>query len=184
MLALGTLADELEPSDTLTGEIGRLAATAPTPIARAAAPPAAMLTSRRTGGGRRWPLAAAAAAVVVVVFAAGWLAGIRIGAEARYSYLVQAPGGAVLQFSGVAGDDAVTVWMAGLDRLPADQRYQLWAIRDGRWLTIGVCNTNAEGRWRGDFAFSLVSEEEIALTIEPKPGSEHPTAEPVIRTRF
>ncbi|MEX2228954.1 MAG: anti-sigma factor [Dehalococcoidia bacterium] len=173
VLALGTLADEREPSAAFAAGLARLAERG-----EAAAP--------RGRRGRRdwWRPAAAAAAIVVVVFAAGWLAGVRLGAEARYSYLVQAPGGAVLQFSGISGADTVTVWMDGFDRLPAEQRYQLWAIREGRWLTIGVCNTSADGRWRGDFVFTLATDEEIALTVEPAPGSDRPTADPVLRTRF
>ncbi|MDA1003598.1 MAG: anti-sigma factor [Chloroflexi bacterium] len=187
VLALGTLAEEREPSAALAGEIERLTGEVPgdrSAVAPVHMRPLAEPGARRSVAHRWWPRAAAAAAVLLVVFTAGWLAGGTLGAEERYSYVVQAPGGAVLEFSGIAGDDAVTVWMAGLDRLPPDQRYQIWAIRDDRWVTIGICNTNAEGRWRGDFAFTLATDEEIALTIEPTPGSDRPTSDPLIRTRF
>lgn len=188
VLALGTLAEERAPSAALAGEIERLTGRAPGDRSAVAPdqmrPPRAEPGARRSIGRRWWPRAAAAAAVLLVVFTAGWLAGGTLGAEERYSYVVQAPGGAMLEFSGIAGDDTVTVWMAGLDRLPPDQRYQLWALRDDRWVSIGIYNTNPEGRWRGDFAFTLATDEEIALTIEPTPGSDGPTSDPLIRTRF
>jgi anti-sigma-K factor RskA len=74
--------------------------------------------------------------------------------------------------------------MAGFTRLPEAQAYQLWAVRDGVWLRIGICNTNEQGGWMGDFQFSVREGEQIALTIEPAEGSEKPTSEPLLASNF
>jgi len=77
-----------------------------------------------------------------------------------------------------------SVFMAGFTRLPQAQAYQLWAVRDGVWLRIGICNTNEQGGWMGDFEFSVRAGEQIALTIEPAKGSEKPTSEPLLASNF
>ncbi len=170
-LALATLVADAEPSPALAGRIERLTAE----------------ESPAAGGARRrrW-LFPAAAAVLLAVFAGGWLAGamwVEIDAE-RYSYALRGPGETVVRFSGRLGQAPMTVSMAGVPRLPAERSYQLWAIQDGRWLSVGTYNTNAQGEWRGVFEFALESGDEIAITVEPAGGSERPSSDPVFRSGF
>ena len=129
---------------------------------------------------------AAAAVAVLLVFAAGVLAGGAITGDRgeALAFVLQGEGGALMEVRGSTSQDSVTVTMAGLDRLSGGS-YQVWAIRDGKWLSIGVCNTNAEGAWVGDFAFQLQNGEQVALTIEALGGSEGgPTGEPLLRSAY
>ncbi len=141
---------------------------------------AASLVSRAN----RLPLwqTAAAAVVLLAVFGAGWLASALVGNDGsqNVSILVQGPEGKYVALAGAGSDQSVTVTMDGFAKLPEGQAYQVWAIRDGKWLRIGVCNTNADGWWKGDFAFTIRPGEQIALTIEPPEGSPAPTSEPIL----
>jgi anti-sigma-K factor RskA len=130
-----------------------------------------------------WWQMAAAAAVLIAVFGAGWLANGLIGSDQQeVSIVVQAADGSYVVLESADSDDSVTVTMEGFARLPEGQAYQVWAIREGRWLRIGVCNTDEEGWWKGDFAFSVQPGESIALTVEPTGGSDTPTSEPLLRS--
>jgi anti-sigma-K factor RskA len=125
---------------------------------------------------------ALAAVVLLALFGGGWLGGRLTGEQAAQEVTlnVQGSGGQILSLNGETSEDHVTVMMAGLQRLPSDQVYQLWAVRGEEWVRIGTCNTNAEGGWKGDFPFQVQSGERIALTVEPAGGSERPTSEPLL----
>ncbi len=208
VFALDTLADEREPSGALGARIASItraapavgaadaeaatAADAPGVGVAAAGPPgdavAAPLTGATARGGRRatrlrWALAAAAVVALVAVFAAGWAVGRggRSGAAPLFAFSVEGGGGQLVRFSGVAGESPVSVTMAGLQRLDPEHAYELWAIRDGRWMRIGVCNTNAAGGWVGTFPFALRAGDDVALTIEPAGGSAAPSSTPILR---
>jgi anti-sigma-K factor RskA len=133
-----------------------------------------------------WRAFAVAAAVLAVVFGAGWVSGQLLDSDgaAELQVIVQGAGGQLVELSGGTAGETVTVTMAGFDRLPAERGYQIWAIRDGEWLSIGVCNTNTNGWWSGDFQFTARTGEQIALTVEPAAGSPAPTSEPLLRTGF
>lgn len=138
----------------------------------------------------RWWLAAAAVVALVAVFTAGWAARTVLDdgspspatPEVRYAYALQGASGEFVSFTGIEGSDHVTVTMAGLARLGGDQRYRLWAIRDGRWERIGQCNTNTQGGWVGDFAFALRAGEQLAVTIERTSADPQPPGAPILRT--
>jgi len=136
----------------------------------------------------RWWSLGAVAAIALVMFGAGWFAGVRSAPEAqqavRYSYEMRSPAGQLVRFAGIEGTDRVTVTMDGIETLPEGRQYQVWAIRDGKWISVGHCNTNARGWWRGDFEFTLNRGEEVALTVEPTGGSPKPTAPALLRTKL
>lgn len=135
-----------------------------------------------------WWLAGAAAAIALVMFGGGWYVGQRTAPAAqqavRYSYEMRSPTGQLVRFAGIEGTDRVTVTMDGLTAQPEGRQYQVWAIRDGKWVSLGSCNTNARGWWKGDFEFTLNRGEEVALTIEPAGGSPKPTSAAVLRTKL
>jgi len=150
---------------------------------------------------RPWWLAAAAVVALLAVFAGGWATHAVFdddpapalvatstpapaASEVRYAYAIHGADGQLVTFAGVEGSDKVTVRMAGFTRLQGDDRYRLWAIRDGQWLRIGQCNTNAQGGWLGDFDFALRSGEELAITIETTTADPQPPAPPILRSRF
>ncbi len=134
---------------------------------------------------RRHVLAAALAAIVVVLGA--WNAALQFGdggGTETFVHVYRTESGLWLRVETQFGEPHAGVALGGLERLPAEQTYQLWAVRDGRWLSIGTFNANAEGRWQGDFDFALQSGDEIAVTVESGGGSERPTSEPLMTTRL
>jgi len=151
----------------------------------AIAPPPAV---RRMNRGGAWWFMGAAAAIALVMFAAGWYTGMQTTpnptALIRYSYEMRGPQGEIVRFAGIEGSERVTVTMDGLQAQPDGHQYQVWAIRDGKWISLGHCNTNTRGWWKGDFEFTLRSGEEVAVTIEPTGGSPKPSAPAILRTKF
>ena len=164
------LDDDLDERDLKEAE-------APAPRSRFAAPRA-----------NSWWLMGMAAAIALVMFGAGWYTGTRntpaAQAPVRYSYEMRSPTGQLVKFAGIEGTDRVTVTMDGLQAQPEGRQYQVWAIRDGKWVSLGSCNTNAKGWWRGDFEFTLKSGEEVALTVEPAGGSPKPSTPALLRTKL
>lgn len=183
VFALDRYSDELSPGAIGAPVGGRIEASGTAPRE---APETA---SRKRSGGSflgapAWGIAAIAAGVLLL-FGAGWVAGQLLAGEGgeTYAYAIEGEDGAFMEVLGDTASDSVTVTMAGLQRLE-DRSYQVWAIRDGEWVSIGVCNTNAEGRWVGDFEFSLRTGERVALTVEPRGGSEMPTSDPVLISTY
>jgi anti-sigma-K factor RskA len=128
------------------------------------------------------PRMAVAVAVVLAVFVSGWLvAGVtRDESKHEVSLAIQGPAGEAVALNGATSEDRVAVTMSGFEALPSDRVYQMWAIRDGQWIRMGVCRPSAGSGWHGEFAFRVRADEHIALTVEPIGGSETPTSEPVL----
>lgn len=135
-------------------------------------------------GKMSWPPArqvVMAAVVVLAVFASGWFVATVTGGPAQnVSVLVQGAGGEAITLNGATSQDDVRVTMSGLQRLPSDRVYQIWAIRDSEWMKIGICNTDAEGGWRGKFPFTIGPGDRVAVTVEPAGGSSSPTSTPLL----
>jgi anti-sigma factor RsiW len=128
-----------------------------------------------------WQLGAAAV-LLLAAFGAGWLVSelVRTDPSEEVSIFLQGPDGQSVDMQGSDAAESVTVTMAGFVRLTDGRAYQLWAIRDGEWLRIGVCNMNEQGGWVGDFGFTIRSGEQVALTIEPGGGSTSPSSPPIL----
>ena len=124
----------------------------------------------------------AALVAALLIFGAGWVAAsvLTDGGGDAYAVVLQGGGGRSMEVSGVTSSNVVTVTMDGLEQLPEANSYQVWAIRDDAWVSIGTCNTNDQGWWQGDFDFTIREGEAVALTIEPAGGSAAPTGEPVL----
>lgn len=136
-----------------------------------------------------WIAGASAAAIALMMFGAGWYTGVRmtptkVQQTVRYAYEMRSPTGQLVQFAGIEGSERVTVTMDRIEAAPEGRQYQVWAIRDGKWISLGACNTNANGWWRGDFQFKLQNGEEVALTLEPAGGSPKPSTPPLIRSKL
>ena len=174
LFALDRFSEDLAPVESEPAP-----AVTPTPLSRRVAQPAASFALPRA-----WR-AVAVAAVVVLLFGAGWAVGQITGGGTHqtFAYSLQGEDGAFMEVTGVEASDTVKVTMAGLDRLQGSS-YQVWAIRDGVWTKIGVCNTNTEGTWVGNFAYSLQGDEGVALTVEPQGGSPTPTSDPILHTAY
>ena len=125
--------------------------------------------------------AAIAASLAIAVFAAGWFtSGLGNGTSGRDVSVAIRSGGQSVSLSGATSEQRVAVSMTGFDRLAAGRVYQLWAIRDGTWSRIGLCNPHEDRTWSGEFPFAIRPGEQIALTIEPAGGSAAPTSPPVL----
>lgn len=186
-LALGTLTEDRAPTAELAARVAGIAAR-PAGSAPAGEPADAPARGRSTLPGAfrasRRLLLAAALIVAGVFVATIVLSGALQTSNDQYTRTLQGSDDATVVLSGVVGIEPVEVVMSGLARLPAGSAYQLWAIRDGRWQTIGVCNTNAQGGWTGDFPFALLEHDDVALTIEPAGGSTRPTSDPILSAEF
>jgi anti-sigma-K factor RskA len=160
------------------------------PSRRSERPPMALRTEGRARAALRgwltfapaWRTTAVAASLAIAIFAAGWFASGLGGDGAQHdvSLAIHGSGGQSVSFSGATSEQRVTVSMSGFERLDSGRVYEIWAIRDGTWLRIGVCNPHEDGRWSGEFPFAIRSGEQIALTIEPAGGSDAPTSQPVL----
>ncbi|MEZ4503488.1 MAG: anti-sigma factor [Dehalococcoidia bacterium] len=167
-LGLAELAPEREPSAALEARL--LAAIDADQTTEAPPTPARRQSIASLG----WPAIAAVLAILAVALGA-WNLMLQRGADASELVYVQRDGEAWMRVETDLGSSQVSLVLGGLERRPETEAFQLWAIRDGRWLDIGTCNTNPEGRWRGEFAFELERSDLVALTIEPTGGSPRPT---------
>ncbi len=134
---------------------------------------------------RAVPYALAAALAVVVAVLVVWLAAFR-GGEG-HELLVREFGqpGAVNGHVVYDSDNKTLLVSAfGLDPLPADKSYQLWAIRGTQPASIGLLEPleqpagEIEGIWTFDNV-DLGGVDAIAVTVEPLGGSPQPTSEPI-----
>ncbi|MCB9482476.1 MAG: anti-sigma factor [Dehalococcoidia bacterium] len=126
----------------------------------------------------RW-LGAAAAAVVLV--AAGFGAGAVLSRGGNESLVqVVSTDGALVRAEATPGEAPVKVTLSGLRRRPEGEGYQVWVVRDDAWVSVGICNTNENGWWQGDFDFALDDEDLLAVTVEPSGGSTRPSGEVVL----
>lgn len=69
-----------------------------------------------------------------------------------------------------------------LPLLPPDTVYELWAITDGTPRAAGVFTPGPDGRARLEIADArlLADVDELAVTVEPAPGTDAPTSDPVL----
>jgi anti-sigma-K factor RskA len=159
------------------GPMVRTPVPASTPVRARVSAPRGWLTLEPA-----WRTTAIAASLAIAIFAAGWFAsGLGSGGASHdVSLAIQGPAGQSISLSGAPSEKRVSVSMAGFQRLGADRVYEIWAIRDGVWSRIGVCNPHEDGTWSGDFPFAIRSREQIALTIESAGGGDAPTTPPVL----
>ena len=129
---------------------------------------------------------AAVLAIAVVVMTAWNVALQSEEATENFVHFYREGDGDWLRLETVLGKPPGRISLGGLDRLESGKAYQLWATRGEEVISIGVFNTNPEGRWAGDFDFAFFSGDTLWITIEPESGSTSPTDtnDPVVRTRF
>lgn len=131
-------------------------------------------SGRNTG----WALAGGLAVLVVAL--AGWNASLQSSGD---DFTVTQLSGA----EGVTGrvvyieDESVAVMtVEGLQTLPADSTYQVWAISSGTPEGIGFLSPTGAGETIGAIEADLSGADQVAVTIEPAGGSLLPTTEPVL----
>ena len=94
--------------------------------------------------------------------------------------VVPVSGAASGQVIFVEGEDLAVMEVEGLAPLPPEQVYQVWAIEGGTPTSIGFLDVEEDGDARGALSTDPEGVEIIAVTIEPAPGVDQPTTEPII----
>ena len=179
-LALALAAPEIEPSETLRGRIMQ-AAEGGAITARPRRMPQRML--RRLASG--YSIAAVLAIAVIGLIA--WNIVLQVNDEGsieNFVHFYKESDGDWLRVETVLGQPHAAISLGGLDQLEPGLDYQLWAVRGEQVISLGVFNTNPEGRWAGDFEFAFFLGDRVSITIEQAGGSDKPTTEPVVNTRF
>jgi hypothetical protein len=153
--------------------------------------PAAVTPLRSRTSWRTWVAAAAAAVVVIVGGAVGvrellagsdeaTLAGPAatvFGAKDARTATVRTRNGGSLTVGVSPSLDEMAVDTRGLPPLDARHVYQIWAVHDGRMTSAAVL-TDPDG----GAAMALPGPgTEVALTVEPEPGSRRPTTDPIVQ---
>ncbi len=115
----------------------------------------------------------------------------RIQAETRaISLLLASPQVTLLSHSTTKGGVATVVLAAarhelvvvtnGLPALPAGKVYQLWLISKVKTVSAGLLPPATSGRTPAVLASGVVKGDSLGLTVEPAPGSTHPTTTPIL----
>jgi len=98
----------------------------------------------------------------------------------------------VINFSGTAsgrliylqGEQLAVMDIHGLAPLSADKVYEVWAITPDSAIPIGLLTPTAAGNASLATSLNATSVAQVAVTIEPAPGSDQPTTPPVILGNF
>jgi anti-sigma-K factor RskA len=169
----GRLAFAVDPEQVRTGMIDEIVAAprGPEQVGR-------VLRSPRAIGWRR---SAAAIAAVAALVLAGGVGGyvVRGGAAAPQAVRLVSTGGSgslafVYQPEGRSG----YLVGSGLAALPPDHVYELWVIRNDTPVPAGTFGAGEE-QVVLPVRIDLSGATEIAVTVEPRPGSAAPTTKPV-----
>ncbi len=108
--------------------------------------------------------------------------GFRVVAMQSTDFAPQASGWIVVSADGKAG----TLIVQGLPRLPNQQQYQLWLIKDGQRKSGGVFSVDHDG-YASLWVYSLqplVDYQQFGITVEPSGGSPGPTGAKVLGGKF
>ena len=89
-----------------------------------------------------------------------------------------------LRIETVLGDPGAEVSLGGFDRRDDSQLYHLWTTRGDQVLLIGAFNVNPDGKWAGEFDFTFKEGDRVWMTPESASGTDQPTGEAVLKTRF
>jgi Anti-sigma-K factor rskA len=88
-------------------------------------------------------------------------------------------------YRGRPGSELAVVTLSHFPPPVAGRSYQVWALREGRWISLGTARPNAEGRALliAEDPGLTVRPEGLEVTIESAPGSTQPSSEPLIAWR-
>ncbi|WP_051681627.1 anti-sigma factor [Cellulomonas sp. HZM] len=166
------------------GGAGSSSAAAPVPT------PELVPTPRHRASARWWSLAAAVvvgAAVPTTLLVQQHQHADQVAAQQQAIADILRDPTAVLVHGEVAGGGNATAVLTaddalfsatGLPALSEGKVYQLWVVRDGQASSAGVMDDDA-GAVRS-LAQGYVAGDALAVTVEPRGGSEQPTSDPVV----
>ncbi len=185
-----------DPPPTLRSSVlAGITGTAQDPaIAKEPAPPADNVVPLRRRGTSRLPYLVAAASVLLALAFGGWALQSRDDAQTasnREAQIVQLLGAADVQTvtAPAEGGGSGTVVLSdtrnraffvadGLPTLPEDKVYQLWTIT-GAPVPAGTFTAGSSASLV-TLPEAALSADQIAMTVEPKGGSDQPTTSPIL----
>jgi anti-sigma-K factor RskA len=180
--SLAVASPEKEPPATLKARLME-AVRADVPPARAREPASGLLNKIRLWfSGARAGYALSGAMAVLVAALLVW----NITLQSSDS---SGDGPVVVQLTGVAQgrvmylpDERLAVMdVSDLAPLPSDQTYQVWVIRGGQPLSLGLMSADPSGHTTAAMTdVDLAGADQLAVTVEPAGGSEQPTSQPII----
>lgn len=180
-LSLSSLSPEVEPSDGLERRI----LDSVRPRAFEAGGDVRSPRSRHTRWSRVHVLVAALGALVLLLGAMNVAFLLDDDAsEQTFVHLYRLESGTYVRVETNYGQPGALVSLGGFEPIGGAQTYQMWAIRDEQWLSIGTFRSNDQGEWSGSFDFTFQQGDVVAVTVEPDGGSDRPTADPVVRMRL
>jgi anti-sigma-K factor RskA len=156
--------------------------------------PVVTALSRRSRVRRLAPRVALVAAVAAAVVGIGGFVAEHERADdlradrSRLTAVMSAPDAATTEESAAGGGelrviaspthDAAVVVGASLSKLEVDQTYQVWRMRDGKPVSVGLL-----GRGPGLlYVDGIKDADAFAVTVEPSGGSPQPTSDPIVAT--
>ena len=95
----------------------------------------------------------------------------------------EAPGARGVLIEPAAGGRPVLL-VQGLPTPPADRSYQVWLIRDGQPVSVGLLRPGSEGQQALQLERELGGAQAAAVSIEPAGGSPSPTGPIVMATQL
>ena len=186
--SLAWSAEEREPPPALKARL--MAAIREEAMPAAAAVPG---TARHQGAGfwrrlverRVTPYAIAGVLAVAAVALIGWNVTLQLsdgdGAAGASVHTLSDGGDAHGRILYLADERVAVMTVAGLEPLPSDMTYQVWAISEDTVTGIGTFNTSASGEASAAMEVDLKGARSVAITVEPAGGSPEPTTEPVLQ---
>ncbi len=127
----------------------------------------------------------AAALALLALGLLGWNLYLQLspGSEgpAIYAFAADGAHGRLVYFP-----DAKTAVMVvqGLPPAPPGMAYQVWAVRDGQHLSVGLLHVEGAEPVSAAMSMDLRGVRALAVTVEPEGGSPRPTSAPVLTLRF
>jgi len=132
--------------------------------------------SRGVRRGIARPLIAVAAALVLLVA----IVVVRnVTQPDRFTVAFAGTSSAHLQMRFTPGDNGARLRGTGFEALPADQTYELWAIRDGTPIRA-TCFTPDAGSVQLSLATPVEGSDVMAVTVEASSCPDAPTTDPIL----
>ena len=144
---------------------------------------------RRLLAAPRTPYVAVGALAILVAALIGWNIALQVsdegGAPAGVSVHALTDGGeANGRILYIAEENVVVMTVSGLDPLPEEMTYQVWAVSGQAATGIGTFNTSGSGEAATFMDVDLTGANAVAITVEPAGGSPQPTSDPVLQAEI
>jgi anti-sigma-K factor RskA len=138
-------------------------------------------TIRSWVAGPRFGYALAGGLAIVVAALLLWNVSLQSDDAGSAQTVVTLTGSASGQVIFLEDEGVAVMDVDGLEPLPADQVYQVWAISDGEAASLGFIEPAEDGQARTAMQLDLEDVDVIAVTVEQAPGAEQPTSDPIIQ---